>query len=85
MITDNFDDDDDDEREKGRGKGRDTDGEKRDRGCRSVLARRPVLAHLWHDVAQGVHDTFLEVVEHQPPLTDAAHDAREVIIQQNDR
>lgn len=41
--------------------------------------------HLWHDVAQGVHDALLEVVEHETALPDASHHAGEVVVQEDDR
>lgn len=37
--------------------------------------------HLGNDVAQGVHDALLEVVEHETALLDATHHAREVVVQ----
>lgn len=39
-----------------------------------------VFLYLWHDMAQGVHDALLKVVEDQTTLSDAAHNAGEVVV-----
>lgn len=42
-------------------------------------------AYLGHDMAERVHDALLEVGENEPALGDAADNAGEVVVQQDDR
>lgn len=43
-----------------------------------------LCAYLWDDMAEGVHDALLEVVEHQAALSDPPHHTGEVVVQEDD-
>ena len=53
-------------------------------GTLGTAPQQEATLYLRHDVAEGVHDALLQVVEHEPTLAYPAHHAGEVVVQEDD-